>query len=289
LSDRIYTSLRLQCTLRHVIVLDLSIEVCLIDYPNSIITAAAPQSSWAAHAANASAAPIPKPPVPGLPALRPVEAQPPIAIAPEMTPLVGTASHLANGLASSSSVAPSAGIFAQNSLLPVLEPSQAVGLPVMQTITQQLNASTIAQAQAAALQRTTVGPPPQQQQQQQQQQQLSAAHTSVGTASIHQLHQQQQQQQAMQQAQSHANQQSTSFSQQQSSYAANSQAQGRGGLTLTSDVQVSAARMVISSLKVILIYANSHLILFRPALPCPNLSYPTLSCIASLYCSTVHT
>jgi hypothetical protein len=159
----------------------------------------------------------------------------------------------------------------------------------MQTITQQLNASTIAQAQAAALQRTTVGPPPQQQQQQQQQQQLSAAHTSVGTASIHQLHQQQQQQQAMQQAQSHANQQSTSFSQQQSSYAANSQAQGRGGLTLTSDVQVSAARMVISSLKVILIYANSHLILFRPALPCPNLSYPTLSCIASLYCSTVHT
>jgi hypothetical protein len=224
----------------------------LISYnPLSIISAAAPQSSWAAHAASASAAPLPKPPAPGLPALRPVEALLPSAQTPEMATFVGTTSHLANGLASSSSVAPSAGMFAQNSLLPVLEPSQALGIPQMQSITQQLNASSIAQAQAAVLHRTTVGPPPQQQQQQQQQ--LSAAHISAGTGSIHQLHQQQQQamQQSQSQSQSHLSQQSTPFSQQQSSYTANPQAQGRGGLTLNSDVQVCAARIDASALRVI--------------------------------------
>lgn len=178
-----------------------------------------------------------------------------------MPPLLGTTSHPANGLASSSSVAPTAGMFAQNSLLPVLEPSQALGIPQMQTITQQLNASSIAQAQAAVLHRTTAGPPPQQQQQQQQ---LSAAHISAGTGSIHQLHQQQQQQQqAMQQSQSqsHPSQQSTSFSQQQSSYAVNPQAQGRGGLTLNSDVQVREFRTVFSALQVIFLAVHSYFIL----------------------------
>lgn len=190
-----------------------------------------------------------------------------------MPPLLGTTSHPANGLASSSSVAPTAGMFAQNSLLPVLEPSQALGIPQMQTITQQLNASSIAQAQAAVLHRTTAGPPPQQQQQQQQQ--LSAAHISAGTGSIHQLHQQQQQQQqAMQQSQSqsqsqsHPSQQSTSFSQQQSSYSVNPQAQGRGGLTLNSDVQVRAFRIVLSALLVIFLDVRSYFILLCSAFPC---------------------
>jgi hypothetical protein len=243
----------------------LSFLVHLLQHnPNPIIIAPAPQSSWAAHAASASAAPLPKPPAPGLPALRPVETLLPSAQTPEMPSLLGTSSHLANGLASSSSVAPSAGMFAQNSLLPVLEPSQALGIPQMQTITQQLNlnASSIAQAQAAVLHRTTVGPPPQQQQQQQQQ--LSAAHISAGTGSIHQLHQQQQQAMQQSQSQSHLSQQSTSFSQQQSSYAANPQVQGRGGLTLNSDVQVSD----VSALQVIFLDVHSYLVLFSPALPC---------------------
>ena len=179
------------------------------------VAAAAPQSSWAAHAASSSVSP-----------------QKVVAVAPAVAPQVipQSMTEVAAAVipvpvpspASSSSIAASALMFTQTSLPPAIEPAIAVGIPSsaqQQAASQQLNASAIAQARAT-------GPSPVQQQ-------IPAPN------SLHQLQQQQlqQQQQAMQQSHQ-AQQNSFQQQQQQSNYANSSQAAGRGSLTLNSDVQV---------------------------------------------------
>ena len=160
--------------------------------------------------------------------------------------------------APSSSVPASTAMFPpQGSIPPALDPT----LPLDRQITarqlallQEMNGSSIVQAQRPVI-GPGPGPAPVQQQQanigqqqtnslhQLQQQQLLQQQLQQQQQQQQQLHQQQQQQQQQQQAmqQSHLAQQNPSFQQQQQgqpNYGNSSQGGGRGSLVLNSDVQV---------------------------------------------------